>query len=287
MFIAACLDVANNDSPSMTAAREHFHHWAAAEPALGVVDDLLDLPAWTLQATAEQKNAALTALATIGKTDSLAVTALAWLLLPAAARITYSLFDADPCINEIVASHLWSSCATHDPTRPVNVATSIIRRTRNGVLAEVGIGDRNAERRRDHAWAQSINTDPDDPIWDWLAGINPAEETPAAEMLSDLFDAAEVAGVITRYDRECLLASAREADRQAESGTLCSRAMRGRGAAAGLTTASVAAAVGEARGIGASAMSARVYRRLNRLSDFAKRSSDAMQMNGTSRALSG
>lgn len=284
MLIAACLDVADNDSPSMTAARQRFASWASKEPALDVAADLLDLPNWTLTATADQKNAALTALSKIGKDDPLAVTVLAWLLLPAATRLTCTLFDADPSINEIVASNLWSAAATHDHTRPVNVASSIIRRTRNGVFAEVGIGDRTPERRRDRAWANAVVIGPDARLWERLAGTT-LEDLAAVEELDDLLDAAEAAGVISALDRDVLWSAACEADRQAASGACTTRTARGHGRNAGLTAPTVAAAVGAPRGMRGTAVRSRVSRRLRALGEYAKTSSPTVRTKASSEAL--
>ena len=68
----------------------------ADDADLAVVEDLLDLPAWTRQAAARERNGVLARLAKLAVDDYDAATALVWLLIPGATRLANSLRDLSP-----------------------------------------------------------------------------------------------------------------------------------------------------------------------------------------------
>ena len=97
MSVAMMLGVDDVEAPAMMAARNSWEFWTATDPLLGVVEDLLDLPEWTLDADPEPKDAVLRSLAKLGAADGgddhSATTALTWLLVPGAAALAYRLSD--------------------------------------------------------------------------------------------------------------------------------------------------------------------------------------------------
>src|SRR5689334_9459181 len=107
MDLAKCLGVGDLDSPLMLAARAAWRRWCAEDPALGVVVELEELRDWTRQASRAAKDAVLARLAALTATEAEAVTTLAWLLVPGAARIAIELRDLHPDIDAMVAGQLW------------------------------------------------------------------------------------------------------------------------------------------------------------------------------------
>lgn len=258
MNITECLDVADVHSPTMSAARSGFQRWRDDELALNVVDDLIELRDWTLAASKVEANDVLRALAKIGHRDQAAHSALSWLLVPGGVRLASSLRSYGPEVDPLVANQLWIAIVEHDWSRPTLVAPGVLRATKNAVFAELGIG--NAARRADRAWASSV------PVGERVL-VDDQVEDPCAE-LNELLDSATAAGVITDFDRELLLDFALELDRQVLAGALPVSGRRGR---AGLNSRPVALIIGQRKGLSDGAVLSRVSRRLDRLSEFAKK----------------
>ena len=211
MSVATMLGVDNVDAPTMMEARRSWQDWTAQEPALAVVDDLLDLPNWTRTAGREPKDAAMRSLAKLGSAtgsnDPVATTALTWALIPGAATIAYRLSDLANNVDELVASHLWTSAKTFEWERRRSTAASILRDTRRGVLAELGVGE--WARREDHTWSETVCVEPASPAWQHFA--DDSGDNAMTELL-DLLEGATRAGVISRADRALLFDLAIAAD---------------------------------------------------------------------------
>jgi len=136
----------------MNTARAAWCAWVDADPDLGVVDELADLPAWTKQAAMADRDLLLARLAKLADHDHHAAEALVWLLVPGATRLADSLRDLSPDIDELVAGQLWLEVRRHGGVGHA-IATTILRDTRRAVMAECGCG--NAARRQDRAWAET------------------------------------------------------------------------------------------------------------------------------------
>lgn len=262
MSVAKILGVDDVAGPVLMQARRTWTSWTASEPDLGVVDDLADLRRWTRTAEYEASDKVLRSLAKLGSPagggDPVAITALTWALVPGAIRIAYQLSDLAPNIDELVASHLWSSARTFrwELSRPT--AASILRDTRRGVHTELGVGD--AARRADRTWFQTVCVDQDSPAWQRVID-SPSEDwhdTGAGDLL-DLFADAANAGVITATDRAMLVDLAVAAHAENYS------ARRGRGGMVGAAAVEVVAA---RHGINPRSVRRRAARSLDRLADF-------------------
>jgi hypothetical protein len=194
MSVAKMLGVDDVEGPAMTLARSRWIEWTTMEPELAVVDDLADLSNWTRSADYEATDLVLRTLAKLGSptghADPAAITALTWALLPGASKIAWDLSDLSITIDELVASHLWSTVKTFGWENRRSVAFSILRDTRKGVQAELGIGD--GARRSGRTWMQTTCVDDDSPVWRGVLNT-PAEDeqdNPAADLL-DLAVAAD------------------------------------------------------------------------------------------------
>ena len=145
MSVAKCLGVDDLDGPLMSATRAAWSAWVDADPGLGVVDELADLPAWTKRAAMSDRDLILARLAKLADHDYRAAAALVWLLVPGAARLADSLRDLSPDIDELVAGQLWLKVRRQGGVGHA-IATTILRNTRRAVMAECDCGD--AARRR-------------------------------------------------------------------------------------------------------------------------------------------
>lgn len=262
MSVAKMLGVDDVEGPAMTLARSRWIQWTTMEPELAVVDDLADLSNWTRSADYEDTDLVLRTLAKLGSStghaDPAAITALTWALLPGASKIASDLSDLSATIDELVASHLWSTVKTFGWENRRSVAFSILRDTRKGVQAELGIGD--GARRSGRTWMQTVCVDDDSPVWRGLLNT-PAEDTqdnPVADLL-DLFSEAISAGVISQADRALLVDLAVAADNENTS------AGRSR---AGMTGSATVKAVATRRGLNPRTLRRRAGRSLDRLAQF-------------------
>ena len=156
MSVARCLGVDDLDSPLMSAAREAWAEWVAADPGLSVVDELADLPAWTKRATTSECDLVLVRLAALADHDHHAAAALVWLLVPGATRLADGLRDLSPDIDGLVAGQLWLEVRSHGGGGRA-IAATILRNTRRAVMAECDCGD--AARRQDRAWFETTLTE--------------------------------------------------------------------------------------------------------------------------------
>jgi hypothetical protein len=262
MSVAKMLGVDDVEGPAMTLARSRWIQWTTTEPELAVVGDLADLTSWTRSADYEATDRVLRALAKLGSStghaDPAAITALTWALLPGASKIAWDLSDRSATIDELVASHLWSTVKTFGWETRRSVAFSILRDTRKGVQAELGIGD--GARRSGRTWRQTICIDDDSPVWRGLLNTPAQDEqdNPAADLL-DLFSEAISAGIISQADRALLVDLAVAADNENIS------AGRNR---AGMTGSATVEAVATRHGLNARTLRRRAGRSLDRLAQF-------------------
>lgn len=263
MSVATMLGVEDVDAPAMMEARRRWDAWTAMEPDLSEVDDLLDLRNWTRTADAGAKDAALRALAKLGSStggdDPAATTALTWALVPGAATVAYRMSDLAGNIDELVASHLWTSAKSFAWESRRCVAASILRDTRRGVQAELGIGE--GARRDDRTWSETVCVEPASPAWQHLDVDASRLAAGPADTLDALLENATCAGVITAADRglltELLIAAA-------ENGTYL--AAKGRG---GLVGRAVTEVVAGRCGMDSRSVRRRAARSIDRLAAFA------------------
>lgn len=264
MSVATMLGVEDVEGPAMKQARQQWDGWTTMEPDLEQVVDLLHLRNWTRTADANAKDAALRALAKLGSStghdDPAATTALTWALIPGAATVAYRLSDRAPNIDELVASHLWTSAKTFAWESRRCVAASILRDTRRGVQAEFGIGE--GARRDDRTWSETVCLEPASPTWQHLdADASRRHDAGTAGALDELLEYATCAGVITEADRGLLIELVMAA---AETGN--DSAVKGRG---GLASRTVTETVAARCGIDSRSVRRRAAKSIDRLSAFA------------------
>jgi len=271
MSVAIMLGVDDVDGPAMAEARQRWFGWVEEEPALSVVDDLLGFRDWTRTAEPAATDLALRSLAKVGSesggNDLAGITALTWALVPGAAMIAHDLQDLVANIDELVASHLWTSARIFEWARRRSTASSILRDTRRAVLADLGVGE--WARRQDRTWAQTNCVEVVDlrqPHGDGFTG----DDNPAAELLGLLTDAAH-AGVIAAADRQLLIDLAVAADRA------MAPTHRGR---SGLMVTAASEEVADHWGMSARSVRRHASRSIDRLAAFAAgvRDDDGLSM---------
>ncbi|KAA1397768.1 hypothetical protein [Aeromicrobium ginsengisoli] len=264
MSVATMLGVEDVEGPTLAQARRKWDAWKADERDLSVVNDLLGLRVWTRTAEYEDSDNVLRALAKLGSptggNDPAAISALTWALLPGATRIAYQLSDLASNVDELVASHLWTSARTFRWESRRSTAMSILRDTRRGVHAELGVGD--AARRADRTWYQTVCVEPESPTWhDCIVGPADAWTDSATLDLLDLFAQATRAGVITRSERTLLIDLATVAHSIGENYSV----NRGRGGLAGTAPVEV---VANRNGLNSRTVRRRAARSLDKLKAF-------------------
>lgn len=218
MSIAAILGVEDIDRPLMTAARAAWWRWVEHDPELGVVDDLVDLRRWQQKAEPADRDRPMVKLAALAVTDDNAAVALAWLLVPKAKRVAAELANTAADIDGLVAGQLWIEIRGGTPPSAY-VATTIMRKVKKAVMAELGIGD--AGERADKTWSATA-------VGDGVVEVPSREvEAPESErvlrvVIQHLLDV----GVIKLVEAKILISAAGNAD-------WLGKPMRGR---AGLTS---------------------------------------------------
>lgn len=158
MSVAERLGLADPESPLLAAAGIAWTGWYVAVADLGAVADLRDLPGWTRASSRADADRVLRAVASLTATEPEAVTALAWALLPGAEKIARGLADLHDDIDGIVAGQLWIEASRAHELGGRGIAAAVLRRVRQRVCAELGVGD--AGRRCDRVWAESTHLDP-------------------------------------------------------------------------------------------------------------------------------
>lgn len=224
----------------MREVRAEWPRWRQMSHDLPDVE-LADLPRWMKAAEPPQRDAVLTALFVIAATDRRAYIALAWLLMPGAAKEAGCIDRGTEPIDETLAAQLWIQLCEHDPADNSYVAAKILDRVHRESMTELGIGD--LATRRDPTWARTVVVQsPREAVPDWVD-----EADRDSELLNDLLQRALDSGLLSERDRDLLLGLAHAAEMADAPGR------RGRG---GLTTPSVTQLVEETHG-----MSSRSIRR--------------------------
>jgi hypothetical protein len=243
MSVATQLGLSDPTQELLALAREAWPQWQAAYPTLGVVEDLLDLPAWIRAAEREEADDVLHVLAELGSPsggdDVTAAGALAWLLLPGACVVAHRLRALTSRIDEVVAAQLWLEVRGFPWERQRKVAANITMNTRRGVLRDLGIGQ--DARYADPTWARSIPLGPDSELWTVMDAKRLPSSATAETELAEVLVWALAQGVIDERDRDLLVTLAVAAD---QAGVRHSG--RGRG---GLTSHLVTTAVATEAGV--------------------------------------
>ncbi|WP_256791973.1 hypothetical protein [Terrabacter sp. Ter38] len=257
MSVATQLGLGDPESHALATARSRWPVWVSVRPVLGVVDDLLELPAWLRRAERDDADKVLLALAELsspeGGDDVAATGALAWVLLPGVSLLASRMFTLAPRIDQMLAAALWMEARTFRWQRGHRVAANILMNTRKAVMRDLGVGV-----AADPTWSRTIPVAPSERIWEFI----PAEscnvsETSVQEMLVELLDSACAAGVITDDDRFLLVDVAQTADRQ-------QTVRSGRGHA-GLLGNDVSAEVAKRQGVAAITVRRRTSRAIRAL----------------------
>lgn len=244
MSVAEHLGLDDPHNGLLAQARADWSAWAAAHPALGVVEDLLDLPGWVKAADREQADQVLLVLARLGSPsggdDVVASGALAWLLLPGACLVAHRMRSLTARIDECVAAQLWLEVRGFPWRTGHKVAANIVMNLRRSVLRDLGAA--SPRRCGDPTWARTVPVAPDAELWTFLdTRLSAAAIDDTGEELAEIVTAAMAQGAITGGDVALLLALAQEAD-----AADVARSREGRG---GLCSRAASRAVAERRGV--------------------------------------
>lgn len=258
MRVALQLGLDGPDSTLLCLAGERWSRWQEDLPALQGCEDPLCLPELFGTWGPERVDEVLQTLARLasveeGADDVAAAGLLAWLLIPGAARLAVSLASTGlPCIDELVAAQLWIEVRSWRGGH--KVAANILRRTRNGVLADLGLrdADRTWSRTRPVAEVEDHLSERDH-IAHGPGGCEVAPEVELDRLLQDALDHQ----VITHDQCGLLLELAQVAH---EAGVR--RSGRGSG---GLLAGQGAARVGAGRGVSGITVKRRAIRALGEL----------------------
>lgn len=249
--VADRLGLQDLDGALMGEARAAWRRWVTERLVDGVVDELVELPAWALTSPDEAKDV-LGVLASMTEREPTAVTVLLWALLPGAEKVARRLRDLSEDIDGLVASQLWIEAATAYRLTTSNIAGAIVGQTQREVLAGLGIGQ--LAERRDRMMA--LATGPPDLINE-VPWIEPEEEPGPA--LAEIFKVGHQEAAISGLDYWLLWALAMEADRQNVP------AHRGR---IGLTAPAVVEAVAAEANLAPRSLRKRATRALDRLIQY-------------------
>lgn len=262
MSLATQLGLEEPHGELLVSARARWQEWQRIQPALAVCDDLLALPQWIKQATPEESNEVLLALAEQGAADGgddpAATGALLWLLLPGAVGIAQTLMPLSERIDELVAAQLWLCARTVSWAKRVRVAATVLMNTRREVMTDLGLStDVRAGR------AEVPSADPEQfialGVRVRLVGTCEPQGAVAAahiDALHALLEDATGAGVVDHDDCQLLLRLAEHAETP--------RAGRGRG---GLFARSSATHVAREWGVSRATVTRRAERALRALHD--------------------
>jgi hypothetical protein len=116
--------------------------WCLRVPDLELLPDPSSIDVWRRAAPAHVVDRVLHGLAELaardGGDDRDAAAVLAWLMMPAAVRLSEVLADADPDIDEHIAACLWIEVRTVASRPTARVAASLAWRLRRQVFMELG-----------------------------------------------------------------------------------------------------------------------------------------------------
>lgn len=245
MSLATQLGLEQPHGKLLVAACDRWSEWQGTCPVLAVCEDLLDLPEWVRQASAEETNEVLLALAELGAADGgddpAATAALLWLLLPGAVGVAQALMPLSERVDQLVAAQLWICARTVSWRKRVAVAATVLMNTRRGVMTDLGLStDPRLGWREFPAAEPELLTGPGlsgRPVGTCVPQVSSGAE---ADLLHELLQDATGTGVVTSDDCHLLLRLAEHASSR--------RSGRGRGGLfARLTAADVAAERGVSR----------------------------------------
>lgn len=136
--------------------------WCRQVPELALLTDPSSIDAWRRSAPANEVDRVLHGLGQLaardGGDDRDAASVLAWLMMPAAVRLSDVLADLDPDIDEHIAACLWIEVRTVASRPTARVAASLAWRLRRQVFME--LGDRaRIESHGDKTWARTFLDD--------------------------------------------------------------------------------------------------------------------------------
>jgi len=257
MSVATQLGLGDPESEVLATARSRWPGWVSANTVLGVVEDLLELPAWLRQADRDDADLVLLTLAELsspaGGDDVAATGVLAWVLLPGVGLLAARLVTLTPRIDQLLAAALWMEARTFPWQRGHRVAANILMNTRKAVMRDLGVG-----AAADPTWARTFPVAPSERIWEaMLAEPSGTTDTSAQQELAELLDWACAGRVITSEDRCLLVEVAQTAERQ-------QTVRSGRGHA-GLLGNDVSAEVAGRRGVAAITVRRRTSRAIRAL----------------------
>lgn len=200
------------DSQVLALLVERWPDWCRQAPDLALLADPSSIDLWRRAAPANVVDRVLHGLAELaaldGGDDRDAASVLAWLMMPAAVRLSEVLADADPDIDEHIAACLWIEVRTVSSRPTARVAASLAWRLRRQVFMELGDrarieshGDKTLARTfLDDELATTMEpwVDPDDPtireelaaVLTWASGEDLITVTDA-RLLVDVVAAAE------------------------------------------------------------------------------------------------
>lgn len=242
MSVKEQLGLEDPDRGLLRQARARWVEWAAAEPALSVARDLVEVPDWARGVDAAAEDEVLQVLARLasprGGDDVEAAGALAWLLLPGACTLAYRLRTLSPRIDEVVAAQLWLEVRSFSWEQLRKVAANVLLNTRRGVLRELEVGDH--AREADPTWSLSEPVEPDARLWTLRDANAPTPVLEPKRELDAVLNHAIRSGAIAPWERDLLLTLAAEADAAGVARSGCGRA----GLCSGVVSRTVARSLG-------------------------------------------
>ncbi|MGV1009954.1 MAG: hypothetical protein ACOYBY_15290 [Dermatophilaceae bacterium] len=248
MSVATQLGLNDPEEGLLGQARRKWRAWCAQHPALAVVEDLADLPAWLTRADPGNADEVLHVLARLASPragdDVAAAGALAWALLPGACVAAHRLRSLTSRIDEVVAAQLWLEVRGFPWERRRKVAANIVRNTRRGVLRDLGVGSHLHDV--DPTWARSVPVEPDADLWRTVQARQTPAGVPAGVELAEVLEWALDRGVIDGRDRDLLIRLAVAADEagvfrhgSTQAGLCSRRATRSVAAREGVSTSTI------------------------------------------------
>lgn len=257
MSLATQLGLEQPHGDLLVSACARWKEWQRTHPVLTVCDDLLELPEWAKQATPDETNEVLLALAELGAADGgddpAATAALLWLLLPGAVGIAHALMPLSERIDELVAAQLWICARTVSWAKGIRVAATVLMNTRREVMTDLGLSAGRAEfPSADPELLMALG------VGACSVGTCVPQGAAAAHIgvLHELLEDATGAGVVNEDDCHLLLRLAEHADTP--------RGGRGRG---GLFARSSAADVAREWSVSRATVTRRAERALRALQD--------------------
>lgn len=139
MSVASSLQITRSYASEL--AIQGWPRWTEQQPRLEVVADPAQLDVWLRRAAPADADEVLQALVQLaardGGDDEAAATVMAWVMLPAAAKVAGRLAWLDPDIDYHVAAHLWLEIRAFTWRTTSHVAANLSHRVRKAATAEL------------------------------------------------------------------------------------------------------------------------------------------------------